>query len=870
MAPKQKTFELIPDLSGLGQAQQLQPIAAADAVQSRPPMTTKQAKKLYRQKTKGPKLSKAEQRRIDLMEQDRIRKEFEKEKAQARARAARDKKKAKEDKEREEKRRKGLPLVDVRPSQDTISRFISKLGAGTKNNTRLDTVHEADSESATEFESDAENAQHEPCEGQEQDHKVHQKDNRKAPGKENEDPTDNLGDAAARTPKRRKLGQQGRNLLDRMIRIPSQPSVGAIARVAQELESESWSRPSSPDTDDPANETMLEDQLIADVELASSKSAARSSPDRQSPAREPLPSRFQPPPPARPQSRPQPLNPQKSEARQLPAGTGTPLGHVPQTESLRARPAENVFKKPAAPFVPVGRQRQAMRSAEVTKSPAPKFKTPSGPVIQRSSLPKFLPKPAKAVSTPLPVPVQASPTYAGSRRPPVKPVDAFPTSTQLLVMNHVDELFPSASQEALELYEDHQPAKPAGKPCGTPSPLHNSTSLRAEHVKYTTRRLPSIAPERAMPPSRGHPVGNASPEFLFIATQDLILSSQDMAELDTPSRLRPEPASRAVHSTSHGNTLPLVPDEARMSTDQKYKVRSGAEVSCSVTTSSAGVVGCDLQFSSLFPAPSSGPGSRDTPLGQAAGEVTKCPTQGRIRPQSPRLRSSRNGTGASRPTSQPSILSLQNKGGIDDAVGQHQSNEAIEYRLPSRHAPEVSPPGGGTTAHNPLDGCAVPPASPSRKRMFGPNGLGAEVLVAMERSYRECIAEERRRKEELRAQARRATSENNAKQDLAEVSEDDLLDDEIDFGAIEAAASREIPGVVRSGGRSVAAARPRSPIGVGSHAESHAPDPGWVSESRGEPLASQETDYGEFDLEAEGELELLADIMWADDDLSDI
>lgn len=77
MAPKQKTFELIPDLPGLAQAQQQRPADAAAAVQSKPPMTTKQAKKLYRQKGKGPKLSKAEQRRIDLMEQDRIRKEFE-------------------------------------------------------------------------------------------------------------------------------------------------------------------------------------------------------------------------------------------------------------------------------------------------------------------------------------------------------------------------------------------------------------------------------------------------------------------------------------------------------------------------------------------------------------------------------------------------------------------------------------------------------------------------------------------------------------------------------------------------------------------------------------------------------------------------
>lgn len=577
MAPKQKTFELIPELHGLGQGQHQQPGGAAAAVQSKPPMTTKQAKKLYQQKSKGPKLSKAEQRRIDLMEQDRIRKEFEKEKAQARARTVRDKKKAKEDKERDERRKRGLPLTEAHPSQDTISRFIRKLGFGANpqlpasdnKNAHLETVQEAGSESATEAESDADacnkpNQERGRYHGRDQDVSV--------PRKENKEPTDSLEDFAANAAKRRKLNHTDRNqnLLDRMIHIPSQRSIGAVARLAQDTNMQSWSRPSSIDADDPATEVMLEDQLIADVELASSKTATKSSPNRQSPAREPLRSRVQPPSPASVAPRaPLPLPP-------------------PQPARRQSRPQP------------------------------PKFRPPAAAVTPQFARPKFLSKQIKTV----PNPVQASPTYAGSRRLAPNAANEFPTSTQLLVMNHTDELFPSPSQEARELYEDEQRADTAEVPTGRPS------------------QPPAASP------LQGQPTGDMPPELPFLATQDFVLSSQDMEELSTPSKVQTDPASRAA--------------------------------------------GCSQ------------------------------------------------------------------------------------------------------------DGCAaLRRGSPPKKRMFGSSGPGAEVLVAMERSYKQNLAEERRRKEELRAQ--------------------------------EAA----------------------------------------LAGARKELVASQETDYGDFDFEA-GELDMLADITWADDDLSDI
>ncbi|KAI2621039.1 hypothetical protein GGS21DRAFT_536187 [Xylaria nigripes] len=133
MAPLvQNTFLVIPDVPSA--LNSLNSANNASTRMSRRPMTTKQVKKAYQEATRGPKLSKAERRRQELFEQDRIRKEFEKERNQARARVARNKKKEKEALKRAERKHKGLPLVDVRPSQDTIARFVR----ANPNNTRTD------------------------------------------------------------------------------------------------------------------------------------------------------------------------------------------------------------------------------------------------------------------------------------------------------------------------------------------------------------------------------------------------------------------------------------------------------------------------------------------------------------------------------------------------------------------------------------------------------------------------------------------------------------------------------------------------------------------------------------------------------------
>ncbi|KAK7210691.1 hypothetical protein V2G26_017869 [Clonostachys chloroleuca] len=129
MPPIQGTFKVLPGL-------------ARSDVNNGPirPMTSKQVKKAHKAATRQPKLSRAEQRRLELAEQERIRKEFEKEKTAVRARAARERKKQKELADKEAKRKKGLPLVAPRPSQETLSRFMWGNGSGLKRDGRGTTV----------------------------------------------------------------------------------------------------------------------------------------------------------------------------------------------------------------------------------------------------------------------------------------------------------------------------------------------------------------------------------------------------------------------------------------------------------------------------------------------------------------------------------------------------------------------------------------------------------------------------------------------------------------------------------------------------------------------------------------------------------
>ncbi|KAK5655229.1 hypothetical protein OQA88_5796 [Cercophora sp. LCS_1] len=153
MAPKQTTFTLVPNPLGV---QGLIDRNPDDVVPSKPAMTSKQAQKLYKKANRVPRVSKEEQRRLDRIEQERIRKELEKDKQANKARILREKKRAKEQAALDARKKKGLPLVDVRPSQDTLARFFRGNGQGKKRDSGGLKVDEQNSRSATEEPSESE------------------------------------------------------------------------------------------------------------------------------------------------------------------------------------------------------------------------------------------------------------------------------------------------------------------------------------------------------------------------------------------------------------------------------------------------------------------------------------------------------------------------------------------------------------------------------------------------------------------------------------------------------------------------------------------------------------------------------------------
>ena len=131
----QRTFTLIPKFPGRDESPDKPPPR---------PMTSKQVRNAYKAANKGPKLTRAEQWKLEKAEQERIKKEFEREKAAAKAKVARDKKKEKELAEKKEKQKKRLPLVNVRPSQETISWFVRGNGSAKKRDAQGEEVEKAE------------------------------------------------------------------------------------------------------------------------------------------------------------------------------------------------------------------------------------------------------------------------------------------------------------------------------------------------------------------------------------------------------------------------------------------------------------------------------------------------------------------------------------------------------------------------------------------------------------------------------------------------------------------------------------------------------------------------------------------------------
>ncbi|KAI1844738.1 hypothetical protein JX266_009194 [Neoarthrinium moseri] len=656
MAPIQQTFSLIPELPSA-----LNGTTGTDSAPRRPserPMTTKEAKKAYKARTKGPKLTKAEQRRQDLMEQDRIRRELEKERNQARARTARDRKRDKEEREKAEKKKKGLPLVQVRPSQDTIARFIKKPAPKQEEGGYEDLKPTArDSSSMLMRVTERSKMSDQPPASQENDWDVASSpdDGTDRPAKRQRagpspllSPRDEpvpegiskepkLIDAVSRPAdasplKQEPAGTQERSRLASLdpddpvtedlanqqilsesfsaddglfddidieafdvaaaatdqkdtcvkqtLPPPEPPDQGplaadSIALAGCELENrvpgdealvENKTVP--PDTmvrrpvsscDSPSSETVtpmvVDAAPILSPTTASSGKSIASSDTQQNPEPNAKPKQRSPTSntadgAARPPLRDLPLNQdighnprwsdRKPPTRQVPSvSTSKPPFRKPQT----ALSGANSFRSPKTPMGP--------------PPLPPKFK-PHGPAtsVHKAGAPKFLP--AKSPSVALPVDQGNHLGTPGSK-------DSMPpSSTQLFLLSNVDDLFPSPSQEAEEIFEKpivrRGPLQTRPKTAPLPTRFTSRPQLRDRASSHRGGKRDSVTPQSLA--CNSHPTAknphkepfiksnsncgglSTSQKTLetpavdympFLSTQDLLLSSQDIKELEEGS-----------------------------------------------------------------------------------------------------------------------------------------------------------------------------------------------------------------------------------------------------------------------------------------------------------------------------------------------
>ncbi|KAI0103792.1 hypothetical protein GGR51DRAFT_241288 [Nemania sp. FL0031] len=611
MPPVQNTFSIIPDAPSVLNGHHDDRADGTNTRTSRPPMTSKQVKKAYKKANKGPKLSKAEQRRLELFEQDRIRKEFEKERNQARARAARDKKKQREEEKRAEKKKKGLPLVDVRPSQDTIARFVrakpKNLGDRNLNDENTPPLrrgeHRSRSSSPAHSCPDSSNSDQglELDDTEETAKRKNTNEKSAVPVNDShewgDDPPilgaddDDNDDAEPLSKKRRvdvieeededddpfpvvadevvSLSLKRNPNLDPKVDIVRDhaegliPTLGPEPEQKQKQEQEQEPEPVEQAVDDSdSTMDMSEESLFDDLlrEMEARPDGSSTPLEKSLCVSEQL----------------QDLNPPIERSPSKP-----PEKHVPspkKNERLLAS-LDQVAKpkKPSSPYPKIARQipvpkqaERVMRAPPFALSPtsstqksqpiAPEFHHPRTPMAPPSVPPKFKssrqvsvgsPRTPQFVKPPLPPPRTPAIGPGSSRMPKPKqaPENEPPPSTQLFVLNHLDDFFPSPSQEVREIFEeplrksiDRRASKPNPNiPKTLAAPYNRSVTSTSGSDPKSPRRIQQITdlsepgPRKvpAQPSIQPTPQNTLNAfEMPFFCTQDLLLSSQDVKDIE--------------------------------------------------------------------------------------------------------------------------------------------------------------------------------------------------------------------------------------------------------------------------------------------------------------------------------------------------
>ncbi|KAL2158153.1 hypothetical protein VTH06DRAFT_4721 [Thermothelomyces fergusii] len=686
MAPRQHTFTLVPNPLGM-QGLMSRPTKGP---QCKPPMTSKQAQKLYREATRVPRLSKVEQRRLEREEQERIRRELAHEKQLNRARVLRERKKAKEQQALEERRRKGLPLVDVRPSQDTIARFVRGNGAGKKRDAAgervdipavqaeaagtgsgaggLSSREEQPSEDMNPSEGKKRRAEQDPRGEEERQDRVPQTA-AGVKGVEGPSAVTALGRAekcistaeanvsvsrdlsaaasvsssagAVRVPvsvAKSSAGGDGRASASAQAELRNEPRLeqqragnsASAATPSEDVNPTLECRPRSTGTTvlDKSSEAVggksqgkgvmtkppvvppiRQDTPSRNLKIARVEGAAARAPNPQSkqPVMSPTPEKL-------PVSKPsQIVNPSPR------------TGFQQQQQQKQTEHKRHPSRPPQAQVVPTRRVLQETTNSSNWKRPAPvtsgasKFappykhtiappqrqSCPNGPAFRQTrpnnppagavQKPQFLPAHLRNAATQNQPASQTSALKAQSRSPQVDFLSEPPTSTQLFIMAHLDELFPSPTQEAREIQGDSPPV--VSKPARPDTERPAITAFAPDRSKHLVQQQVTHVQEPMAPPPRPAtgtqpaqtkgisrkpapvPEPNEAFELSFLSTQDLIFSSQDLRELDEPtnstgtvnprSNDRPPPRkqetpapqrpSLSSHSPSGGTTNQSVP-----------------------------------------------------------------------------------------------------------------------------------------------------------------------------------------------------------------------------------------------------------------------------------------------------------------------
>jgi hypothetical protein len=517
MLDRQRTFELIPTTL----------VRSNGPVR---PMTSKAAKKAYAQANRAPRVSRAEQRRREAAELEAQKKEYERERAAAKAKAAREKKALKANAHREERRKQGLPEPNrfVRASQPTISRFVR--GEGVKRTwEQMESVMEEESEgtisAAEEMIDDAQPPAKRVAVCAKEVRETH------FPTKivdAVEDSEDEFGDFPS-------LSQA--DLLEKVSSSLVELKKGSSGRVSPapkpEAQPEERGREASQEL--PARKSyddeypLIDSQVFADLATTQLLSEAAEAASRSDGIGLPVCSV---------EAQLQTSNESIGTSRQLHQPSNMPMVNSQGSRKPEARsalpgpafqgcsaesPSARLLRKKAAELLPgtvseliiyrlipsQSVSKQTIRSEDSTpyQSPRIAFRPALQPISNNMPPPRLPVKERKSISFVAPFPKPhlplRNPSSTATRPPPSMP----PSATQAFLENHLDEFFPSPTQEIRELLDevDDLPSKT------------------------------QIAHELSSPPQQDH--RDDDDQFRdFISTQDLILSSQDLLEIVTPSR----------------------------------------------------------------------------------------------------------------------------------------------------------------------------------------------------------------------------------------------------------------------------------------------------------------------------------------------